>query len=211
MHLLVLPSGLDMDYASCVLRRLSPHIPDRVVIVDNVIDAVRVLSRGGVSDLYVVGHGVDCAVFADGMLPLFMVKTDESKTVYGNVRVKCDLDIDLHLVRGVGVHLLACNTGAELGETLMQWGARYFIGYSNDFVTAVSTFRLPKPCTPNSPNWDVWTPTILDFEIHLQTVYGGGYADEYLRNVVGNYPNVPIRPKLLNAIKQNMDGLVIMK
>lgn len=210
MHLIVAPSGFDMDYASCVISNLSRFIPDRVVIVDNVIDATEILKRGEVTDLYAIGHGIDCAVFNDGLLPLFMVNTGEEKVITGSYKTKCALDINLHLVKGVGVHLLACNTGKELAPALLQWGARYVIAYRDDFIAAKSLYRLPKPCSNNSPFWDVWTPSIVDFELHLSVVYGGDYLDRYLAQL-NNYPNVPIRGKILNVIQQNLSNVVVLR
>jgi hypothetical protein len=217
---------LATQYGSCLIKRVAEEAKARgktVVETDGDPTAMdNAIAQYDPAVFYGVGHGQCCIFTAKGAVP-YIEAAGYSCNVHfacSYYTYSCTQNLRLDKFVGRHVHLMSCVTGLNLGPELVKNGARSFIGYKNLFVVGVSTSgSWPAPCTPPSPNVDVYSFCDSDCEGERVIVRGGSvgeavnamkkkfqeYIDKYTR---GEWKDWPVAYWASLYLQHNLDNLV---
>ena len=199
---LILPTRHYLDYVTCVIRRYvltKNYFVEVTPLVDGSATTANVrdtITSRDPSLVFGTGHGVGCAYSVECTEVFLAVSSPENPAC---------VDMNLDVVGGRVWYLLSCSTGRELGKSLIDYGARAFLGYAEDFLFPITH----SPCGAR----EVISPFIPDVKALSALLSGSSVGEavevrerEYDRElsywVVGlgrGSPDAPLISRILEA------------
>ena len=133
--LAVLPTDNLLNYPSCALIHLL-HLDPNIEIIhrDNALPS-NIDSKLPGKKLFIgVGHGLPCIYTVQSLTPYIEEISNEKE---------CNQNLRLDDFKNKAVYLISCYTGKHLGKTLVDRGARAFLGFNDEYLFFIGS----PPCS----------------------------------------------------------------
>lgn len=133
--LAVLPTDNLLDYPSCPLLHMLQQDPNIEIVYGEQAKPEKIDERLIDKKLFIgVGHGLSCIYTVQSMEPYIEEIGD---------KIECEKNLRLDKFKDMVVYLISCNTGKHLGKTLVDNGAKAFLGFDDEYLFFIGS----PPCS----------------------------------------------------------------